>query len=97
MIVLIDTNVLLGMFTTGHAHRPIFDAWFAGSLNWATSTEILLEYEEVMQRQGSLQKAEKMMAIMALVNERHENVLRISPTFHFHLNTGDPDDDRFAD
>lgn len=44
--MVIDTNVVLSMFKRGHPHRPIFDAWAAGRLRSAMSTEILLEYEE---------------------------------------------------
>ncbi len=97
MIVCIDTNVVLGMFTAGHEHRAIFDAWFDGRLQWAVSTEILLEYEEIMQRQASRQKAEKMKAIIGLVDERLGNMIRVETSFRFHLILTDPDDDKFAD
>ena len=97
MLVCIDSNVMLGMFTAGHAHRPIFEAWFQGRLRWAVSTEIMLEYEEIMQRHASQTKAGAMMQIIALVNEQHGNLLQISPTFRFHLIAADADDNKFAD
>lgn len=97
MIVCIDTNVVLGMFTAGHAHRPIFDAWFDGQFQWAVTTEIYLEYTEIMLRQAGQRKTDMMMQIFALVNARHGNLLFGSPTFRFHLITADPDDDKFAD
>ena len=90
MLVCIDSNVLLGMFTPEHAHRPIFNAWFVGRLHWAASTEI-------MQRHASQAKADAMMQIIALVNARHGNLLPVSPSFRFHLITGDADDNKFAD
>jgi len=97
MTVCIDTNVVPGMFTTTHAYRPTFEAWFRGKLQWAVSTEILLEYEEIMQRKASLQKAEAMMQIITLVALRHGNIVFSSPSFRFHLIAADPDDDKFAD
>ena len=97
MTVCIDTNVVLGMFTATHDYRPIFEAWFRGELQWAVSTEILLEYEEIMQRKASLQKADAMMQIITLVALRHGNIVFSSPSFRFHLVAADPDDDKFAD
>ena len=97
MTVCIDTNVVLGMFTASHAYRPIFEEWFCGRLQWAVSTEILLEYEEIMQRKASPQKADAMMQIITLVALRHGNIVFSSPSFRFHLIAADPDDDKFAD
>ena len=85
------------MFTATHGYRPIFEAWFRGELRWAVSTEILLEYEEIMQRKASLQKADAMMQIITLVALRHGNIVFSSPSFRFHLVAADPDDDKFAD
>lgn len=97
MTVCIDTNVVLGMFTATHSYRPIFDVWFHGRFRWAVSTEILLEYEEIMQRQAGMQKADAMMQIITLAAMRHDNIIFSSPSFRFHLITSDSDDDKFAD
>lgn len=97
MTVCIDTNVVLGMFTARHLCRPIFDAWFAGELRWAVTTEILLEYEEVMQRQAGPQKAATMLRLIDWVDARHGTMIFLSPAFRFHLITLDPDDDKFVD
>ena len=97
MIVLIDTNVVLTMFKRGHPCRPIYDAWLAGKLLWAVSTEVLLEYQEVLARMNFPGYAELVLRTIETVGEQQQSLLRISPTFHFHLITGDPDDDKFAD
>ena len=97
MTVCIDTNVVPGMFTASHAYRPIFEEWFCGRLQRSVSTEILLEYEEIMQRKASPQKADAMMQIITLVALRHGNIVFSSPSFRFHLLAADPDDDKFAD
>lgn len=95
--VCIDTNVVLGMFTSGHPHRPIHDAWQAGKLIWAVTTEILLEYEEVLQIRSGKPKADRMMHLIEIVGGLHGNVRHVSPTYRFRLIVGDPDDDKFAD
>ena len=97
MTVCIDTNVVLGMFAARHPHRAIFDGWFAGRLCWAVTTEILFEYEEIMQLRASLPRAQAMLNILDLVHGRHGNVLHIHPTYRFHQITGDVDDDKFVD
>ena len=65
MIVVIDTNVVLGMFTAGHRTRPIFSAWFDGRLRWALSTEILLEYEGSAPRSWRCSLASGRVALVA--------------------------------
>lgn len=97
MVVCIDTNVVLGMFTAGHRCRPIFDAWFAGRFRWAVTTEILFEYEEIMQRQAGREKADTMMRVINLVDTIHGNLVTVAPAFRFRLIAADPDDDKFAD
>ena len=97
MIVVIDTNAVLSVFASGHAHGRILTAWMEGRFAWAVSTEILLEYEEIMQRHASPGKAVRMNQVMDLVAARHNNLSLVSPTFRFHLITADPDDDKFAD
>ena len=97
MTVVIDTNVVLGMFNPRHHTRPIFWAWFEGHLQWATSTEILLEYEEIVAERSGTGRARKMFALMEVVSEQHRNVLHVSPSFRFRLISADRDDDKFAD
>jgi len=97
MIVCIDTNVVLSIFTLSHAHHPILQAWQRGGFTWAVSTDILLEYDEVMHRQGSPRKAAMMEQIMSLGRELHNNLLHVSPAYHFLTIPADADDDKFAD
>lgn len=97
MTVCIDTNVLLGIFASKHANRPILEAWLSGAFQWAVTTEILLEYEEIMLRQGNAAKAAKMLQIMQMGGSLNNNLLFVSPGFRFHTIPGDADDDKFAD
>ena len=97
MTVVIDTNVVLGMFNAQHAHHGIFLAWAANRFAWAVSTEILLEYEEVIARQSGASRAARAFQMIDAV-AAWRNILRlIAPRFRWHLVTADPDDDKFAD
>ena len=97
MIVCIDTNVVLGVFTTGHRYRPIFESWLSGRLTWAVTTEILFEYDEIMVRQGSPAKALKMRQIMQVADRLPGRLIHISPSFRFNLISRDSDDNKFVD
>ena len=97
MIVVIDTNVVLSMFKRGHPNRPIFDAWAAGGLRWAVSTEILLEYEETAARMTHPAYIALVFQTMHAVEAVRQNIHRVAPSFRFQLITGDADDNKFAD
>jgi uncharacterized protein len=97
MKVVIDTNVMLTLFKQGHANRPIYDAWIAGKLEWAVSTEIVLEYEEIAARINGADYAALIVRTLAAVRAWRKNVELISPAYRFHTIIGDPDDDKFAD
>ena len=97
MIVVIDTNVVSVMFRASHACRPILDAWTSGRFAWAITTEILLEYEEVLSRLGQPGRARSLLDAVDQVAEARGNLLRISPSFRFQLIADDADDDKFAD
>ena len=97
MIVVIDTNVVLSMFKRGHPNRPIFDAWAAGRLQWAISTETLLEYEETAACMTHPAYIALVFQTMDAVESVRQNIVRVSPSFRFHLIVADPDDNKFAD
>ena len=54
MIVCLDTNSVVQALAQRHPFHSILDAWVAGKVTWAVSTEVLLEYEEVLTRLGGL-------------------------------------------
>jgi putative PIN family toxin of toxin-antitoxin system len=96
MIVVVDTNAVLGAFTEKHAHRPLLDAAFGGQIVWAVSTDILLEYEEILAQRSGLARATQ---AMHLVETMVDAGLCIRTTLHYRwrLIAADPDDDKFAD
>lgn len=97
MTVCIDSNVVLGMFTAHHAHRPIVEAWLHKAFVWAVSTEILLEYEGIMLREGGSAKVAKMLQIMQMAAAALGNLRLVPPTYRFRLITNGPDENKFAD
>lgn len=66
MRVVIDTNVLLQMTAAHNPLRPIFDAFVREKFDLVVSTEILLEYQELLSRKHTAPNA---AALYALVTE----------------------------
>ena len=97
MTVVIDTNVMNGMFVTKHPHAIIRQAWYAGRFRWALSTDILQEYEEVLGRLRGAARAEEILSIVMELGSRFDTVLEISPSSFFRTISADRDDDKFAD
>ncbi len=53
MIVCLDTNIVVQALAEAHPFHPILDEWISGNLTWAVSTNVLMEYEEVLTRLSS--------------------------------------------
>ena len=65
---------------------------------WAVSTEILLEYEEIITRRSGRTRWVEFAAMLDVMRELHPSRLpMISPAFRFHRITRDADDNKFAD
>jgi uncharacterized protein len=97
MIVCVDTNTVVQALAEGHPYHPVLDAWVAGRMTWAVSTEVLLEYEEVLTRSSGAARWRKLTRLMDLAELTSGNLLRVTPSFHFHIINTDPDDNIFAD
>jgi hypothetical protein len=61
------------------------------------STELLLEYEEVLTRMSGPARWRKLARLMDLVELTSGNVLRVTPSFHFQVVTNDPGYNIFTD
>src|SRR3954466_9858206 len=97
MILCLDTNTVVQGLPQHQPFHSILDAWVAGHVTWAVSTPILLEYEEVLTRLGGSGRWRKLARLMDLAELTSGNVLRVTPSFHFHIVTADPDDNIFTD
>jgi putative PIN family toxin of toxin-antitoxin system len=85
MKIVLDTNAFLVAIPPKSQYRPIFDALLQKKFILAYSTEILLEYEEILKR-----KANPIVVANALE-------LLIEVYFHWNLIETDPDDNKFVD
>ncbi len=97
MTVVIDTNAVLPMLGLRHRFSAILDAWTIGRFDWALSTEILLEYEEIVASRIGPARWRDFISLLEVVAVRHGNLRRISPQFRFRVISADPDDDKFVD
>ncbi len=61
------------------------------------STEILLEYEETAARMTHPAYIALVFQTMDAVEAVRQNIVRVAPSFRFHLITSDADDNKFAD
>ena len=57
--VVIDTNCLLQIIARKSPYRPIWDAFLQGRYELCVSTEILEEYQEILEQQITPTVAEK--------------------------------------
>ena len=97
MTACLDTNTVIQALAQHHPFHAILDAWVAGEVTWAVSTPILLEYEEVLTRLSGPGRWRKLARLMDLAELTNGNLLRVTPAFHFHVVTADPDDNIFTD
>ncbi len=97
MIICLDTNTVVQALAEAHPFHPILDTWIAGQIIWAVSTEVLLEYEEVLTRLSGPGRWRKLARLMDLAELTSGNLLRVTPSFHFNIVTTDPDDNIFTD
>ena len=97
MTVVLDTNVVLSARAAGHPHYVLVLALAAGVIRLAVSTEILLEYEEIITANAGADRWRQFASVLEGAGELHGNVLHIAPSFRFHLIAADADDNKFAD
>lgn len=91
--VVIDTNCLIQMMSKRSPYRPILDAFLAQKFILCVSTEILDEYQEIVEQQTTAQIAENL--VLLILNSI--NVRYVDPHFRLQLITADPDDNKFVD
>lgn len=97
MIVVLDTNVVLQALNPHHYYAPIMNDWYGGRFVWALSTDILMEYREVIVRQSGSSRWNALDRLLNLSATYCGNLLHVSPSFYFRTISADQDDDKFAD
>lgn len=97
MIIVIDTNVLLPLFSAKAKLPEIARALLNGQIKWAVSQSIISEYEEIVTDRSGNQRWAQVQRFLSLLSAVHDNVVWTAPAFQFHIVAGDPDDNKFTD
>ena len=97
MLVVIDTHVLLRLFGRRGQHRELRDALLDGRVSCAVSTDVLLEYEELVVAKAGREAWENIRQLLRLLSIRYGTVVEVEPTYRFQVISVDPDDNKFTD
>lgn len=90
--IIIDTNILVRAVSGRSFSSKIFDALLHQEFTLCVSTEILLEYEEVLTRIYDASTAELVIATLIVL----PNVIRSEIFYDLRLIAADVDDDKFV-
>jgi putative PIN family toxin of toxin-antitoxin system len=91
--IVLDTNVFLVSLAPQYKYHWIYQYLLAGKFELCLTTEILLEYEEVITQRYGLERVEGMLNYLLLL----PNILLFTPSFRWYLIDADHDDDKFVD
>ena len=97
MTVCLDTGVFLQIFGRKQPFHAILRALLDGRLTLAVSTEILLEYEEVIVKLSGAERWRDVVTLLQLLRELHGNIQQVEPRYRFRVVEEDPDDNKFCD
>lgn len=93
MKVVLDTNVLIMSISKGSPFHSVWTEFLSGRYTICYTTEILLEYEEVLARKVSPAFADAILtAIVGAIN-----TIEVEEYYKLQLITADPDDNKFVD
>ena len=91
--VVLDTNCLLASLSRLGSSYPVWKGFQEGKFTLCVTTEILVEYEEIIAQKTTPSIARRVVELIL----KSKNVLRVDTYFHWHLITDDPDDNKFVD
>ncbi len=92
MRAVVDTNCLLASIPPKGQGYWLYEAFIAKKFTWVVSTEILLEYYEMITLRFSKETADLVIEIML----SKSNTELAEPSFIWNLIEADPDDNKFA-
>lgn len=93
MKVVIDTNVLVSIISKRSPSRWIFDCIISGIIHICVSTEILLEYKEILQHKTNSAVSENVLEFMSV----SPYVQKTDIFYRFNLIEKDNSDNKFVD
>lgn len=91
--VVLDTNVLLRAISRKSSLTEILDALYDEKYRLVISSEILLEYEEIVSRFYGASTAQLLLDFLLTL----PNVDQVDPFFSLNLIAADADDNKFVD
>jgi putative PIN family toxin of toxin-antitoxin system len=91
--IVLDTNIFLVSLPSKSPFRPIFDAFLDKKFDLIVSTDILLEYEEVLGLKANGFVAKNAMELLNAAT----NVEKTEVFYRWNLISQDPDDNKFVD
>ena len=93
MRVVLDTNCLLQILGAQSQYNFLLDKFLDGQYILCVSTDILLEYEEILNEKASAIAADMFLKVIS----RSRNVIRKDPFYRLGLIQQDADDNKFTD
>lgn len=91
--LVIDTNVFITIIGRHSPYRWIFDRILSGEFILCISNEILLEYNEILERKTSVEVAENITQLLSI----YPYVQHIAIYYKWNLMANDPDDNKYID
>jgi putative PIN family toxin of toxin-antitoxin system len=93
MTAVIDCNILVMCLTSRSPYHTIYQSLVSGKFDLAITTEIILEYQEIIEQKYGAATAN---AFIALLNEL-PNIHFVTTYYRWQLITADPDDNKYCD
>ncbi|MBP5542251.1 MAG: putative toxin-antitoxin system toxin component, PIN family [Bacteroidales bacterium] len=93
MKIVLDTNCLLQILGAKSKYAFLFDKYLQGEYTLCVSSDILLEYEEILKAKASPVAADLFMKVIT----RSRNIIRKDPYFRLGIIKQDNDDNKFTD
>ncbi len=94
MIIVLDTNCLIQILPRQAEHRWLYDAILGGTVTLALTTEIILEYEETINK---FYESKTLGSNVTSVVLELPHTIKIDVYFRWKAITKDPDDDKYVD
>jgi len=92
-MIVLDTNILLVSISSKSPYYCIFEQLVNGSYDLSVTTDILMEYEEVIARKFNKEVAKDVIRTLLTL----PNVKKVIVYYQWSLIKGDGDDNKFVD
>lgn len=92
MRIVLDTNILVAIIGRKSPYRWLFDCIISGQIILCVTTDILLEYYEIMEQKNGIEVAENVVNFITILPTTE----RVDVSFFFNFIEEDPDDNKFV-